>query len=83
MLVNTQNNDYAQAKSSLEANVTNAKSSASMSSIQVSDSENMTLDTVTDTPTVGVCIDGGVYGLNQGVTETGDHSQRCRKYWRD
>ena len=42
----------------------------------------MTLNTVTDTPTYGVCINGSVYGLNQAIdSQTGhDHSQRCRKY---
>lgn len=80
MLVNTQNSDFAAAKSSLEGNVTKAMSSSSMKTIQVSDSQTMSLNTVTDTPTVGVCIDGSVYGLNQGLDKTGDHSQRCRKY---
>lgn len=77
--MNTQNNDFAQAKSSLEGNVTMAMSSSSMMTIQVSSSQTMTLNTVTDTPTVGVCIDGSVYGLNQGLDQSGDHSQRCRK----
>ena len=82
MSVTTQNNNYDEAKGALERNVTNAKSSSSMSTISVSDSESMTLNTVTDTPTVGICIDGAVFGLNQGFdfATNNDHSQKCRKY---
>lgn len=75
MSVTTQNDDFAQAKSSLEGNVTKAKASASMKEISVSNDETMVLNTVEETPTTGVCIAGSVYGLNQGL----DHSQRCRK----
>ena len=77
--VPTQNDDFAQAKSSLEGNVTKAKASPSMNTIQVSKDETMSLNTVTETPTIGVCIAGSVYGLNQGLDQSGDHSQRCRK----
>ena len=73
--VTTKNNDFAQAKSSLEGNVTNAKASPSMKTIKVSNTETMSLNTVYETPTIGVCLDGSVYGLNQDV----GHSQKCRK----
>ena len=73
--VTTQNDDFAQAKSSLEGNVTKAKAAPSMYSIKVSQTQNMSLKRVNDTPTIGVCVDGSVYGLNQDV----GHSQKCRK----
>lgn len=78
----TKNNNFEQAKSALEQNVTNAKVAPSMQSIEVSGSESMTLNNVTDTPTYGVCVNGSVFGLNTGfdfLTQT-DHSQRCRKW---
>lgn len=75
MSVITQNDDFAQAKSSLEGNVTVAKGAPTMKTIQVSNSETMSLNTVYETPTIGVCVDGSVYGLNQDV----GHSQKCRK----
>ena len=75
MEVTTQNDDFAQAKSSLEGNVTNAKAAPSMNTIEVSKTQNMSLNSVYETPTIGVCIDGSVYGLNQDV----GHSQKCRK----
>lgn len=80
MSVKTQNNDFAKAKSELEGNVTNAMNSESMKAIKVSSSQSMMLNAVKDTPTYGVCIDGSVYGLNQGTTNNVDHSQRCRKF---
>ena len=73
--VTTQNENFAQAKSELEGNVAKTKTSPSMKTIQVSNTETMSLDTVYDTPTIGVCVAGGVYGLNQDV----GHSQKCRK----
>ena len=79
MSVITQNNDFSQAKADLEQNVTSAKSDPSMQSIQAG-SESMTLNNVSETPTYGVCVNGSVFGLNQGITPSGDHSQRCRKY---
>lgn len=75
MTVTTQNDDFAQAKSSLEGNVTAAKSAPSMKTIKVSNTDSMSLETVHETPTVGVCVQGSVYGLNQDV----GHSQKCRK----
>ena len=71
----TQNNDFNQAKTSLEQNVTNAKTAASMQSIDVGGAQSMTLNNVTDTPTTGVCINGSIYGLNQDF----GHNQKCRK----
>ena len=73
--VTTQNDDFAQAKSSLEGNVTNAKKATSMKTIQVSNTETMSLNTVDETPIIGVCVDGSVFGLNQNP----GHSQKCRK----
>ena len=78
----TKNDDYAQAKTDLENNVNKAKSDPSMQSIKVSDSDDMQLNNVTETPIYGVCIDGSVYGLNTGYSNNVDHSQRCRKYWK-
>ena len=75
MSVTTQNDDFAQAKSSLEGNVTAAKSAQSMNAIKVSNTDTMSLNTVYETPIIGVCVDGSVYGLNQDV----GHSQKCRK----
>lgn len=75
----TKNDDFAQAKSSLESNVTKAKGAASMNTISISDSEQLLLNTVDETPTIGVCVDGSVYGLNQGLVNGTDHSQKCRK----
>ena len=75
MEVTTQNDDFAQAKSSLEGNVTNAKAAPSMNTIKVSKTQSMNLNSVYETPTIGVCIDGSVYGLNQDV----GHNQKCRK----
>lgn len=75
MEVKTQNNDFDQAKTSLEQNVTNAKTASSMRSLNAG-SQTMTLNNVTDTPTYGVCVNGSVYGLNQGS----GHETKCRKY---
>lgn len=74
----TKNDNFAQAKSSLENNVTKAKGAASMKTISISDTEQLVLNTVDESPTIGVCVDGGVYGLNQGLDKNGDHSQKCR-----
>ena len=76
VLVNTQNNDFNSAVSSLEGNVTKAKASPSMKTIQVSGSQSMTLQSVNETATIGLCVDGAVFGLNKDVT----HNQKCRKY---
>ena len=46
-----------------------------MKTIKVSNKETMNLNTVYETPTIGVCLDGSVFGLNQDV----GHSQKCRK----
>ena len=77
MLVNTQNDDFAAAKSSLEGNVTSAKASPKMQTIQVSGSQSMTLKSVNETATIGMCVDGGVFGLNKDD----EHKQKCRKYF--
>lgn len=39
-------------------------------------SQTMTLNNVTETPTYGVCVNGSVYGLNQGF----GHNTKCRTY---
>ena len=75
MEVKTQNNDFDQAKTSLEQNVTNAKTDPSMQSMNAG-SQTMTLNNVTETPTYGVCVNGSVYGLNQGF----GHNTKCRTY---
>lgn len=75
MEVKTQNNDFDQAKTSLEQNVTKSKTDPSMQSMNAG-SQTMTLNNVTDTPTYGVCADGSVYGLNQDF----GHNTKCRKY---
>ena len=76
----TKNDNYAQAKIDLETNVNKAKNDPSMKSIKVSDSQNIELNDVAETPIYGVCVNGSVYGLNKGVSNHVDHSQRCRKY---
>ncbi|PFX17574.1 Sushi, von Willebrand factor type A, EGF and pentraxin domain-containing protein 1 [Stylophora pistillata] len=75
----TQNDDFDKAKSDLEGNVTNARNADSMKTIQAN-SQTMTLKTVKETPTTGVCVDGAVFGLNQGQDYLNniDHSQRCQ-----
>lgn len=75
MEVKTQNNDFDQAKTSLEQNVAKSKTDPSMQSMNAG-SQTMTLTNVTDTPTYGVCVDGSVYGLNQDF----GHNTKCRKY---
>lgn len=71
----TQNNNYSKAVSDLESNVANAKASSAMRAIQVSSSERMILNTVNETATYGVCVNGSVFGLNPSF----GHNQRCRK----
>ncbi|XP_067041101.1 sushi, von Willebrand factor type A, EGF and pentraxin domain-containing protein 1-like [Acropora muricata] len=70
----TQNNNFRKAVSDLESNVARAKVSSKMQAIQVSSSERMTLNTVNETETYGVCVNGSVFGLNP----TSGHNQRCQ-----
>ncbi|XP_068719046.1 sushi, von Willebrand factor type A, EGF and pentraxin domain-containing protein 1-like [Montipora capricornis] len=70
----TQNNDFDQSVSHLENNVATAKTASEMQSIQISSTESMTLNNVTETSTYGVCLNGSVYGLNQGF----GHSTKCQ-----
>ena len=71
----TQKNNFGKAVSDLESNVAKAKASSKMQAIQVSSSERMILNTVNETATYGVCVNGSVFGLNPSA----GHNQQCRK----